>query len=112
MECHLGKYLASNETVDHIDQNFRNNNLDNPRVMDRVAHSRKDALRLLPVDLRCQVCGKSFSLVGKRLHDAIYNRARGKKGPFCSKSCAGIGGRLKLPLVELPRILESNGAFE
>jgi len=39
MEQHLGRKLDPNEeTVDHIDSNFDNNNLDNLRIMPRKNH--------------------------------------------------------------------------
>jgi hypothetical protein len=32
----------------------------------------------------------AFELSGRKLNDAVANRRKGKAGPYCSRSCAGI----------------------
>jgi transcription elongation factor Elf1 len=89
MEQHLGRQLEEDETVDHKDCDFTNNDLDNLRVIERAKHASEDAKRLVEQAFVCPECGKEFSLSGKKLHDAIYNRKRNRPGPFCGKPCAG-----------------------
>ena len=64
MECHLGRYLTEDETVDHIDQNPQNNDISNLRVISRREHCSNDAKRCIPVILTCALCGKQFEHKG------------------------------------------------
>jgi hypothetical protein len=89
MEKSLNRYLKDNETVDHIDCDFTNNDLSNLRVLDRSEHVRLDVKRYAEQEFDCPECGISFRLSGRKLHDAIHNRKKGRAGPFCSRSCAG-----------------------
>jgi endogenous inhibitor of DNA gyrase (YacG/DUF329 family) len=43
----------------------------------------------------CPICQKEFILEGRKLKDAKQNQKRGKAGPFCSKKCAGVYGKMK-----------------
>ena len=47
MEVHLDRYLTENETVDYIDGNPLNNNINNLRVLDRREHCINDVYRML-----------------------------------------------------------------
>ena len=89
MENHLGRYLNEDETVDHIDCDFTNNDLSNLQILPRRYHAYLDAKRYANKDLICPECNTSFTLSGRKLNDAIHNRKRNKAGPFCGKSCAG-----------------------
>jgi len=93
MEVHLGRYLDEDETVDHLDGNPRNNNLDNLVIKPRKEHVLEDVKRLKEQEFICPWCGGKFKLVGARLSKAISNRKTGFAGPFCSKSCASKYGR-------------------
>jgi hypothetical protein len=86
MECHLGKPLDEGMTVDHLDFNFNNNNLDNLRVVDRATHSGDDTRRVKLIDLKCAECGKNFQRSPRLLRDKTK---KGKVSIFCSRSCAG-----------------------
>lgn len=92
-EKRLGRYLTEDETIDHIDNDFNNNSPENIRILSRKRHGEEDAIRLKPMLFLCPECGIKFYEEGKRLHDIISNRRRGKAGPFCSRSCAGIYGK-------------------
>jgi hypothetical protein len=89
MEKHLGRYLTEDETVDHIDGNFLNNDQSNLRVLGRSVHASIDAKRLVSQEFVCPECSKKFSKEGRKLHDIICDRRSNKAGPFCSRSCAG-----------------------
>lgn len=90
LECHLGRYLTEDETVDHIDCNPSNNEIENLRVLARTAHVREDVRRLCPQEFICPSCEMGFKLEGSKLSKAKSNRRANKAGPFCSKQCAGI----------------------
>lgn len=89
MEIHLGRRLFPNETVDHLDRNFRNNVVTNYNVLDRGKHSSLDALRLKIEDAKCVECGNTFTPT----HKQIGKKAEGKAGPFCSRRCTGRYGK-------------------
>ena len=92
MEVHLGRYLTSDETVDHIDGNFLNNDLSNLQVIDRRLHAQMDVRRNVDVVVSCRYCGKSFTIAGSTLSDR--NRSdRKQSGYFCSRRCSGLYGK-------------------
>ena len=90
MEMLLGRYLNSNETVDHIDGDFTNNSYENLVIKDRSIHISDDVKRYKDKKFVCPSCNITFILSGRKLHDAIHNKSA---GPFCSRSCAGKYGR-------------------
>lgn len=95
MEIYLGRYLDPNlETVDHIDNDFTNNNITNLRLLTRSEHSTLEALKLKEQEFVCSICNNTFILTGLKLHNAFTNRLRGCIGPFCSKKCSGKSGHL------------------
>jgi hypothetical protein len=99
MECHLGRRLDPNEeTVDHIDSNFDNNDLDNLRLMPRKEHSADDTRRVKNLKFNCAGCKNEFERSPRLIRDKSN---KGKAGPFCSRSCAGKYSRqLQLKLIE------------
>ena len=92
MEVHLGRYLNIDETIDHIDGNFLNNNLTNLRVIDRKQHAIEDAVRNKDVTVKCKYCGKEFTIQGSKLHDR-NRKDRSQAGYFCSRQCSGKYGK-------------------
>ena len=92
-ENRIGRYLKSNETVDHIDGNFDNNEPSNIRVINRSKHVSDDVKRKKAIDFICPICKKQFSLSGRKLYDAIRGRKKGAFGPMCSKICSGKYGK-------------------
>lgn len=105
VEQQLGRGLGPDETVDHIDRNFHNNDPENLQVLDRVTHARLDAIRLAPASFECPICDKKFRRSGKKLSRIHERKKELMAGPFCSPSCRGIyssGVRegIRLELVE------------
>lgn len=86
MEKHLGRVLLPDETVDHINRDFRDNRLENLRVVTRSQNSADDAVRVIPAKIICVSCGES---VDRRPTDVEHSAKLGKAGPFCGKVCAG-----------------------
>ena len=99
MELQLGRRLDPNlETVDHIDSNFDNNNLDNLRLVPRDQHSSDDTRRVKLVKFTCGWCNKEFERSPRLVRD---KSRKNKAGPFCSRTCAGKYSRmLQLKLIE------------
>jgi len=93
MECYINRYLLPNEIVHHIDGDVSNNDISNLIVLDRSEHAKLHANRLIEQEFVCPYCNTSFILVGTKLKNAIANSKRGKRGPFCCRSCAGKYGR-------------------
>ena len=88
MEQHLGRRLLTTEVVHHIDRDFTNNNINNLEIIDRSNHTklhRKEYPRKYIVFV-CQECGKKATRDLRRITDNIKQN---KKGPFCSRQCAG-----------------------
>ena len=85
MEVHLNRKLLENETVDHIDRNPLNNNLDNLQVLDRNLHSKIDVIRVKYEMVECYWCGEKFYPTT----DQVNSEANGF---FCSKYCTGKYG--------------------
>lgn len=89
MEKNIDRYLIEDETVDHIDRNPLNNDIDNLRILSFKEHLQIDSKRLVAQEFVCSECGNTFILDGYKLGKAIGNRKQNKSGPFCNKVCAG-----------------------
>lgn len=101
-EHHLGRRLANDETIDHVDRDFTNDDLTNLVVKKRAIHGYVDALRVRPVEITCVLCGTTAKKDARTLE---HNAKLGKAGPFCGRSCAGKYGKsVQLDTsVKLPR---------
>ena len=99
MELQMGRKLDPNlETVDHIDSNFDNNDLDNLRIVPRDQHSADDTRRVKQVKFTCAWCDKEFERSPRLVRD---KSKKNKAGPFCSRGCAGKYSRmLQLKLID------------
>lgn len=99
VEQSVGRSLdPDQETVDHIDSNKDNNNLDNLRIVPRQQHSGDDTRRVKLVAFDCHMCGKKFERSPRLIRD---KSKKGRGGPFCSRQCAGrYARRLQLKLLD------------
>lgn len=95
MEKHLGRPLAANEHVDHINGDCTDDRLENLQILSPGENNRK-AIKQLGRETKyfrfiCPQCGIEAS---KELRYYRSNQLRqGKAGPYCSKSCAGKAHR-------------------
>jgi hypothetical protein len=99
LEEHLGRRLdPDQETVDHIDSNFNNNDINNLEIVPRAEHSRQDVVRVRLIELRCDGCGSKIFRSPRLLR---LKSKLGKTGIFCSRRCSGRYGRqLALGLIQ------------
>lgn len=74
------------ETVDHIDQDFNNNNWDNLRLVGKATHAAEDKLRVQVIKTKCAWCDKPTNKTPSQIRDKV---TKGNAGPFCSKHCVG-----------------------
>lgn len=88
MELHLNCYLLDDETVDHDDGDFTNNEISNLKIMSRAGNASKGAVRVEVHAANCKWCGVTF----KPSRQQRDTRSECKAGPFCSKSCSGSYG--------------------
>jgi hypothetical protein len=89
-ENELGRKLSFDETIDHIDGDPLNNDLDNLRVMNRSEHAKNDVKRVTYITktVYCQYCHKPIEFTRVR---ARYSNRKGH-GYFCSRQCSGKYG--------------------
>lgn len=99
MEMHLGRELhPDDETVDHIDSDKHNNDINNLRIVPRREHSADDTRRVKNVKFECAWCEKEFERSPRLVRDKAKSN---KAGPFCSRQCAGKYSRmLQLKLID------------
>ncbi len=87
-EQFYGCTLTPEQTIDHINNDFNDNRIENLQVLsltDNVQKQHKAAPRKL-YKFTCPVCGVASV---KYFNEVSGNRKKGKKGPYCSRQCAG-----------------------
>lgn len=89
MEQHLGRELLPEETVDHIDEDFTNDDISNLRLISREENSKRSSWTYDKKDhAECVYCGTLFILS----RNQRTQRSKKIGGPFCSRSCCGKYG--------------------
>ena len=89
VEHNIGRRLKDDETIDHHDRDFTNDDLSNLIIKPKGIHVSEDAKRVKLVEITCIWCGEKAHKQGK---DLDHNKKLGKAGPFCGRSCAGKYG--------------------
>ena len=87
MEQHLGRRLDPIlETVDHINEDPTDDRLENLQLLTLSENAKKSARLPELQTYNCVLCGIECTKLASVIRS---NRAKGKAGPFCGKSCAG-----------------------
>lgn len=99
LEKHIGRELHKNETVDHIDNDFTNDSIENLQILTREENAAKafeDPHKKRKIfSFICPICGINAV---KYANHVKSNKKKGKDGPFCSRRCAGIYSHTKIKL--------------
>lgn len=109
VESNIDDRLLPEETVDHRNRDFNDNDSTNLAIKERSLHYSEDALRVAISDVTCIGCGKTFTPTVEQ----IKTRSNGKVGPFCSRQCSGRygaqvqNGGKKLGRQEIRKVLSS-----
>lgn len=85
MEQHLGRKLEDWETVDHIDEDFTNDDLSNLQILSRQANASKASKGPTMITVVCPACKIEFTLEAR-----VYKARQLKNSShmvFCSRSC-------------------------
>ena len=88
MEQYLGRELLDEETVDHINEDFTDDRIENLQLLSRAENSAK-AMVNKPAKIYKFICPSCGKLSSKSLAQVKHNQKRSTKGPYCSRSCAG-----------------------
>ena len=88
LEIHLGRELLITETVDHINNDFTDNRIENLQILSRQENILKQH-KINPRKIYYFICPNCGTEATKYLNDVVSNRKHGKVGPFCSRKCAG-----------------------
>lgn len=87
LEKKLGRDLDENETCDHIDEDFTNDDTINLQPLTRGENIKKATKQSEVLKFLCPNCRKSFKRFAR---DYRWNQLKQKKsGPYCSRRCAG-----------------------
>lgn len=90
LEKKLGRELLDSETVDHVDNDFTNDDPNNLQPLSLIDNAKKEMLRPERVRKTYEfICPMCKTKAVKFLNQVKRNTAVGKAGPFCSRSCAG-----------------------
>ncbi len=87
------RLLNDNETADHIDEDFTNDNIDNLQILTRVNNIIKsfEANPERHTQFSNHICpqrNNKFIALARQVRG--NNIVKGKVGPFCSRRCAGL----------------------
>jgi hypothetical protein len=92
LEIKLNKRLEKNDTVDHIDGDVTNDNIENIQLLSRENNALKGAIQIKTFKDICKFCGKEFELSKDQIKAFKQKHHKDKAGPFCSRSCSGKYG--------------------
>lgn len=87
MEQYLGRTLQEWEHVDHINDDFTDDRLENLQILTPAENNRKSAKGVEMLWFTCPVCTSEFQREARFYRDKQIKH--GKAGPYCSKQCSG-----------------------
>jgi hypothetical protein len=92
VEVKEGRLLLDNETADHIDEDFTNDDIGNLQILTRIDNAVKsfnanpDRQEEISKHI-CPQCNTEFLALARQVRG--NNIVKGKVGPFCSRRCSG-----------------------
>lgn len=90
LEQHLKRKLTHEEIVDHINNDYTDNRIENLQLLSLKENSKKEMLRPERVrKLYTFICPNCKKETTKPLNHIKGNHKKGKTGPFCGRKCAG-----------------------
>lgn len=96
MEQKLGRELDKTEHVDHKDDDPSNNIESNFQILTQLENNRKSlrnrGITRSTSKYRCPICNTEFERDDRTVRNNQKNQ--GRRGPYCSRSCAGKAGRI------------------
>jgi hypothetical protein len=94
LQYEQGLEYNKGDTTDHIDENFKNDNLTNLQVLERGENVRKsmqqEHRKAKRKDFICPQCNKLFQQFARQVQGNQIKQQ--KAAPFCSRHCAGQYG--------------------
>lgn len=87
MEEHLGRVLHDWEHVDHINNDFTDDRIENLQILSQPKNTRKSSKSAEYLSFICPVCFAEFERSASSYRDKQLKQ--NKAGPYCSKRCAG-----------------------
>lgn len=94
LEQKIGRELEGDETCDHIDEDFTNDHPDNLQVLSRSKNAEKSGA-LRETEYYYFVCPQCGTDAKKEMRNVRGNWKKGRPGPYCSRSCAGLTNHKK-----------------
>lgn len=95
MSVHLGRFLNPDEHVDHIDENRKNDSIDNLQILSSAENARKHVIASGKAakfeEIQCPQCGETFEISVRNLK----SRKKNNKNIYCSRSCNAKASREK-----------------
>jgi len=91
MECHVGRELDRDETVDHKDDDQMNDVLSNFQILSFGDNIRKSHPGPVLVEIKCAFCGKMAMRRACRTRQ--YAGRQEPRVLYCSRRCAGAARR-------------------
>jgi transposase len=85
---HLKRELAYNETVHHINENKKDNKLENLELKHRIEHAKQHSKKVPKAIILCAHCGKTFEKLRSQYK---AQQKRGVKNFYCSRYCSFKG---------------------
>jgi hypothetical protein len=103
MENHLNRLLKDDEIIHHINENTKDNRLENLQLMKREEHKQfHNVQRTKYITIKC-ICGKTRKL---RKKEYIWLKNRGQKKFYCSHKC--VKENICINKTALKKLHESN----
>ena len=108
MENKVKRILNPNETVDHIDQNKLNDDINNLQILSLSEHVSLDVKRVKLVNVLC--VGGCNSLLQRKHADIKSAAKKGRAGPFCNLCRKKyqkdiLSGKKKLSIQTVPKAI-------